>query len=92
MKNALPAPDLFVVLDRAFRRRARECSGCAFTLPFHLPKRRAGAANWSVAAAAACSEKCKLILDELVAQHQSTYELAANDSGSRPKRLKSRAH
>jgi hypothetical protein len=37
-----------------------------------------GAADWSVAASAACSDKCKLILDELLAQHQSTYRLSAN--------------
>lgn len=90
-KHSLPAPDLFVVLDRAFRRRARECAACAFTLPFRLPNRRSGAANWSVAAAAACSEKCKLILDELVAQHQAAYRLSGSGRSSR-KGLNSPAH
>lgn len=89
-KHTLPAPDLFVVLDRAFRRRTRDCAACAFTLPFHLPNRRAGAANWSVAAAAACSEKCKLILDELVARHQATYRLSGSPSSR--KGLNSPAH
>jgi hypothetical protein len=77
IKRTLPATDLFVVLDRAFRRRARECAGCSFTLPYRLPKCRVGEADWSVAASAACSDKCKLILEELVAQHQGTYRLPA---------------
>jgi len=92
MKNALPASDLFVLLDRAFRRKARECSQCAFTLPFHLPKRSGSRANWSVVAGAACSERCRLILEELVAEHQSAYELAANDSPTPSKGAKGRAH
>ena len=90
-KHALAATDLFVVLDRAFRRRTRECAACAFSLPFRLPNRRAGSANWSVAAAAACSEKCKLILDELVAQHQAAYRLSGNGP-SKGKGLNSPAH
>ena len=93
MKNTLPAVDLFAILEREFRRRARECTGCAFSLPFHLPKNRAGSANWSVATAAACSEKCRLVLDELVAKHQAAYELAANEPAPRGSRgTTSRAH
>lgn len=91
MKNTLQAVDLFAILEREFRRRARECTGCAFSLPFHLPQNRAGSANWSVAAAAACSEKCRLVLDELVAKHQAAYELAASEPSRGSKRTTSRA-
>src|SRR5687767_445480 len=92
MKNTLPAEELFAVLEQAFRRRARECSGCAFTLPFHVARSRAGA-NWSVAATAACSEKCRLVLEDLIAEHQAAYELATRGGAPETrKRTSSRAH
>lgn len=78
MKNTQSAADLFVLLERAFRRRARDCEQCAFTLPFLMPARN-GDSNWSVVAAAACSERCRLLLDELVAEHQLAYQLADGD-------------
>ena len=69
----LSAADLFVLLERAFRRR-RECHACAFTLPFRTAA--AGPSNWSVIPSHACSEPCRLVLEQLVAEHQACYRLA----------------
>jgi hypothetical protein len=33
-RRAIRSADLFVVLDRAYRRRARRCGKCGFSLPF----------------------------------------------------------
>ena len=77
MKQATPvsAADLFVVLERAFRRQARECDDCVFTLPYRVARERRGDANWAVIPFS-CSETCRLILEDLVEKHQATYCLA----------------
>ena len=69
------APDLFVLLERAFRSRARGCAACEFTLPFQIAG-RPGTPNWSVIPCADCSDTCRGVLEELVAKYQSTYRLA----------------
>ena len=69
------APDLFVLLERAYRSRARSCAACVFTLPFRIAS-RPGMPNWSVIPSAECSETCRGTLEELVAKFQQTYRLA----------------
>lgn len=70
----LPPEDLFVLLERAFRRKARDCDACLFTLPHWVSADGAGA-NWSVIPSAACSDTCRGILEDLVARHQVSYRL-----------------
>jgi hypothetical protein len=75
----MPAPqvvtpsDLFVVLERAFRRRTRQCSKCAFSLPYRLP----GSNAWAVDAAQSCSSFCRLVLEDLIDEFQGAYRLNA---------------
>lgn len=69
------APDLFVLLERAFRSRARGCDACVFTLPFRIAE-RPGTPNWSVIPCAECSDTCRGVLEELVEKFQSSYRLA----------------
>jgi hypothetical protein len=69
------ATDLFVLLERAFRNRTRNCTACVFTLPFHIAA-GPGHPNWSVIPSAACSEPCRGELEDLVAQYQAAYRLA----------------
>lgn len=71
----LPAEDLFVLLERAYRRRARACGACVFTLPYRTDSDPLDA-NWSVIPSAACSDTCRGVLEDVVAQHQATYRLA----------------
>jgi len=72
--NRLDASDLFVLLERAFHRRSRDCSGCAFSLPFRVEDERGG--NWAVIPSHTCSPKCEDILHEVVSQLRTSYRLA----------------
>ena len=72
--NRLDASDLFVLLERAFHRRSRECNGCAFSLPFRVEDARGP--NWSVIPSHTCSDRCEEILQEVVAEMQGSYRLA----------------
>ena len=73
-KNRLRAMDLFVTLERAFRSRTRNCKTCSFSLPYRVDT--GSGANWAVIPAATCSESCRLLLDEVVSEHQEIYALA----------------
>jgi hypothetical protein len=75
--KALPAADLFVVLEKAYRRRARKCTGCNFSLPFPTDARTTCDANWTVMPTTDCCPMCRMILEDLVAEHQAVYRLAA---------------
>jgi hypothetical protein len=73
-KTSLSAADLFVLLDREFRRRkARECASCSLQLPYRLPGSHG--ANWQVVAPSACARGCDAVLEELVREFQALYEL-----------------
>ena len=69
--------DLFVVLDKAYRRRARRCGTCGFSLPFPVFRDdEETAASWSVLPSDQCSSECLDALDELVASFQQAYRLS----------------
>ena len=65
--------DLFVVLDRAFRRRSRGCRRCNFSLTYGLPDSNA----WSVDPAETCSTFCRMVLEDLVSEYRAGYRLTA---------------
>jgi len=73
--GTLDPADLFVLLERAFRRRARDCRGCGFTFPFRVNASEKGT-NWSVIPAQTCSPKCQAIFEEMLAEFQRSYRLA----------------
>lgn len=72
---AMQASDLFVVLEKAFRRRSRRCSRCQFSLPFRTDPQGADE-RWSVTPTETCSYDCRLILEELIAEYQRRYHLS----------------
>jgi hypothetical protein len=74
--TSLAAADLFVVLEKAYRRKARNCSACNFSLPFHTDSDGYPTSNWAVIPSGECCGTCKLILEDVVAEHQATYRLA----------------
>ena len=71
---ALGAPDLFVLLERDFRRRSRSCPRCTFSLPFRTSGGCPHGANWSVISSG-CSPVCESILEDVVASFQRSYRL-----------------
>ena len=71
------AADLFVLLDREFRRRKpRECAACYVTLPYRVDAPDPDTPNWEVVATTGCGKGCDLLLDELVAEFQRLYKLS----------------
>ena len=75
--RALSAADLFVVLDKAYRRRTRRCGRCGFSIPFAMfrdEENEAGA--WVVDPSEECTPECRGELEELVARFQKKYRLA----------------
>lgn len=78
MKNRTPiqAADLFVLLQREFRRRqVPDCSACYVQLPFRVDRTDPEAPNWEVIIPASCSFGCREVLDEVVEDFSARYEL-----------------
>jgi len=74
-RASMSAADLFVLLDREFRRRQpRECAQCYVQLPFRVDVPVNGNANWEVVITR-CPVACESVLQELVAEFQERYEL-----------------
>jgi hypothetical protein len=75
--QAMQAADLFVVLDKAYRRRARRCGRCGFSLPYPVFRDDdAEPGAWTVMPSADCSHDCTELLEELVGNFQKEYRLA----------------
>ena len=70
-KMDVTAADLFVLLDREFRRRkSRDCAGCLVQLPY-----RVRGAEWEVVAPASCARGCDAVFEEVVREFQRLYAL-----------------
>ena len=78
--RAMRASDLFVVLDKAYRRRARRCGKCGFSIPFAVFRDEEGEEGaWAVEPSEECTPECRGDLEELVARFQKRYRLAGSD-------------
>ena len=78
--NPLKATDLHVMLERALRRETRNCVDCTFSLPYALST---AGGDWSVIPAAACSDPCRMVLEDLVARFRNQYRLADGERARR---------
>ena len=75
MKSPMTSADLWVLLDREFRRRRpRDCDACFVPLPFRVDTRD-DAPNWEVDVRS-CGKRCEFVLEELVHELQGRYALA----------------
>ena len=74
--SRLGASDLFVMLEKEYRKRARGCAACAFTLPYRISRAEGAEGAWSVIPTATCSADCRSVLEDLVALFQKSYRLA----------------
>ena len=72
--DSIRATDLFVMLERALRRKTRNCHTCTFSLPFKSGAKGDGA--WTIEAAESCSPTCRMALEELLSQFQANYKLS----------------
>lgn len=76
-KTSVTAADIYVLLDREFRRRrkARDCTMCFVQLPYRVDVRDAGIANWEAILPLDCGRDCGQVLAELLEEFQSLYDL-----------------
>ena len=81
MKNRteLNAADLYVLLQREFRRRqAPQCSACFVQLPYRVDRAEEDAANWEIMLPPpACNFGCRQLAEELVDEFRALYDLRA---------------
>lgn len=83
-RTAVTAADLFVLIDREFRRRRpRKCTGCFLQLPYRVDVRDEAEANWEVVVPPDCGNGCNVIAEELVGEFQQLYNLKPSDATER---------
>jgi len=78
-RTSTTAADLFVLIDREFRRRKpRECANCYVALPYRIDAPDVDTANWEIVPPSGCPWGCSLLLDEIVGEFQQLYKLNVN--------------
>jgi len=74
----MTSADLFVLLDREFRRRRpRECESCEVQLPY--PVNPVSGSNWE-ALVMGCGHGCVAVFEDLLAEFQRLYDLKGEPS------------
>ncbi len=75
-RTAVSAAELYVMLNREFKRRQpRDCSVCYIQLPYRVDRRDGASANWELVSPMDCSKGCKQLVDELVLEYSRLYDL-----------------
>ena len=75
-KTPIQPADLYVLLQREFRRRqVPDCSACYMQLPFRVDRARAEAPNWEVIFPTECGYGCREAMDEVIEDFSQRYEL-----------------
>jgi hypothetical protein len=81
-RTALTPADLFVLVDREFqRRRPRECTTCFVQLPYRVDSIEENGANWELVVPAECPHGCCEIVEEIVNELKTRYDLRPNGNG-----------
>lgn len=78
MKNRteIIAADLYVLLQREFRRRQDpRCGTCFVQLPFRVDREDADSPNWEVLLPQPCRYGCQDLIVELVGEYGMLYDL-----------------
>lgn len=78
-REPVAAADLFVLIDREFRRRKRrDCAACFAPFPYRV-ERGGGAPNWEISLPAGCGNGCDLVLEELAGELRTRYEIKSDE-------------
>jgi hypothetical protein len=77
-RTEIDAADLYVLLQREFRRRQPSCDACFVQLPFRVDRREEHAPNWEVVMPPQCGKGCTALLEELVLEYGLVYDLRTN--------------
>jgi hypothetical protein len=86
MKNRseIYAADLYVVLQREFRRRqSADCDACYVQLPFRVDRRDPESPNWEVVIPPSCVHGCREAIEDLIAEFGLLYDLRLDDGQGR---------
>ena len=80
-RTEIAAADLYVLLQREFRRRqVPECSACYVQLPFRVDRNERDAPNWEVIFPPGCGYGCREVLDSVIEEFARQYDLRAEPS------------
>ena len=75
-RTKIDAADLYVLLQREFRRRQpADCNACFVQLPFRVDRRGDDAPNWEIVMPPPCAKGCAALLEELVLDFGLRYDL-----------------
>jgi len=75
-REAIPAPRLYALLDREFRRvRHPACANCRMPLPFYRAPADEFTANWHIGTPKRCERGCHLKIAEILARMWTRYDL-----------------
>lgn len=75
-KTEMIAADLYVLLQREFRRRQDpRCSACFVQLPFRVDRRESDSPNWEVLLPPPCAYGCQELIVELASAFAEQYDL-----------------
>lgn len=80
-RTTLTPSDLYVLLEREFRRRrAPGCRSCFVQLPYRVDARD-DEANWGIATPPECGNGCESLFTEIVDEFRAQYDLKAEAGG-----------
>lgn len=75
-RTEIDAADLYVLLQREFRRRqSPDCTTCFVQLPFRVDRREPETPNWELVMPPPCASDCAAMLEELVLEYGMLYDL-----------------
>jgi hypothetical protein len=75
-RTEIQAADLYVMMQRELRRRqSPECTSCFMQLPFRVDRADADSPNWEMVVPPSCPHGCRAVLEELVLEFGSRYDL-----------------
>ncbi len=78
IRTEIDAADLYVLLQREFRRRqSPDCNACFVQLPFRVDRRDDNEPNWELVMPPQCAKGCAALLEELIVDFGMLYDLRA---------------
>ena len=83
-RTEIDAADLYVLLQREFRRRQPgECKTCFVQLPFRVDRLDPHAPNWELVMPPHCDRGCAAILEDLMGDFGTLYDLRPHGGDAR---------
>ncbi len=79
-RSEIYAADLYVLLQREMRRRqSPDCDVCYVQLPFRVDRHDEESPNWEVVLPPTCPKGCRQVVEDLVAEFGTLYDLRPDD-------------